>query len=54
MFKLEPSSLMYAITLSSKPKESNKVFYLVCHGYTYNVMYLKNLNCHVGAIKEIL
>jgi hypothetical protein len=26
MFKLEPSSLAYAITLLSKPKESNKVF----------------------------
>ncbi len=26
MFKLDPSSLTYAITLSSKPKESNKDF----------------------------
>jgi len=53
MFKLQTSSLTYAITLSSKPKKSNKVFtwYVMA---TPIMLCTSNFNCHMVALKEIL
>ncbi len=47
VFKLDPSSLTYVITLSSKRKESNKDFTWFAIVTPIVLCTLKNPNCHM-------